>query len=116
MFCRLQPEAVCYCAWALLPFASVLHSAHSAVPAGYNPLESYGVPYLTPHVAAALGKLMTACHTLYGFSRITSMNKCVFVAHSPQTHGFVCCQGLSSSHAHVLGIQRRPSAGLPASA
>ena len=30
---------------------------------------------MTRAVASALGKLMTACHTLYGFSRITSMNK-----------------------------------------
>jgi len=28
-----------------------------------------------PRVAAALGRLVTACHTLYGFSRITSMVK-----------------------------------------
>lgn len=25
-----------------------------------------------PKVAAVLGRLMTACHTLYGFSRLTS--------------------------------------------
>ena len=28
-----------------------------------------------PKVAAALGRLMTACHQLYGFSRVTSMMK-----------------------------------------
>ncbi len=42
---------------------------------GYNPLAAYGAPHLMPRVAGALGKLMTACHTLYGFSRVTSMNK-----------------------------------------
>ena len=43
--------------------------------AGYNPLQAYGVPQLMPRVAGALGRLITACHTLYGFSRLTSAMK-----------------------------------------
>lgn len=43
--------------------------------AGINPLAAYGVGGLMPRVSSALGRLFTACHTLYGFSRITSMVK-----------------------------------------
>lgn len=43
--------------------------------AGYNPLEAYGVGGLVPKLALALGRLVTACHQLYGFSRVTSMMK-----------------------------------------
>ncbi|KAL4428595.1 hypothetical protein ABPG77_008907 [Micractinium sp. CCAP 211/92] len=42
---------------------------------GINPLQAYGVGGLMPRVSSALGRLFTACHTLYGFSRITSMMK-----------------------------------------
>ncbi len=45
------------------------------LPTGYNPLEAYGVGRLLPKVASALGRLVTACHQLYGFSRVTSMMK-----------------------------------------
>lgn len=40
--------------------------------AGFNPLQAYGAGSLMSRVCAALGRLMTACHTLYGFSRLTS--------------------------------------------
>lgn len=43
--------------------------------AGINPLQAYGVGGLTPRISSALGRLVTACHTLYGFSRITSAMK-----------------------------------------
>ena len=39
---------------------------------GYNPLQAYGVGGLLPRLEAALGRLLNACHQLYGFSRITS--------------------------------------------
>ncbi|KAI3439023.1 hypothetical protein D9Q98_001435 [Chlorella vulgaris] len=42
---------------------------------GYNPLDSYGAGALGQKVSAALGRLVTACHQLYGFSRVTSMLK-----------------------------------------
>ena len=44
-------------------------------PAGFNPLQGYGVGALMPRVCSALGRLITACHTLYGFTRLTSMVK-----------------------------------------
>jgi hypothetical protein len=50
-------------------------AATVALTPGHNLLGAYGVPGLMPRVAAALGRLMMACHQLYGFSRVTSMMK-----------------------------------------
>lgn len=55
----------------MLCLTSMPHPVH----AGINPLQAYGVGGLMPRVSSALGRLFTACHTLYGFSRITSMMK-----------------------------------------
>lgn len=41
-------------------------------PAGHSPLEAYGVPQLLPRVSQVLGRLIQACNSSYGYSRLTS--------------------------------------------
>lgn len=40
--------------------------------AGYQPLDAYGAGHLTPHLTAALSRILQQCHQLYGFTRMTS--------------------------------------------
>ncbi|KAL4434374.1 hypothetical protein ABPG75_000815 [Micractinium tetrahymenae] len=58
-----------------VPPAESVRQLLDLVKQGINPLQAYGVGGLMPRVSSALGRLVTACHTLYGFSRITSMMK-----------------------------------------
>lgn len=58
-----------------VPPGDAIRQLLDLVKQGYNPLEAYGVGGLVPKLALALGRLVTACHQLYGFSRVTSMMK-----------------------------------------
>lgn len=58
-----------------MPPTEAVRQLLDLVKQGVNPLQAYGVGGLMPRVASALSRLVLACHTLYGFSRITSMLK-----------------------------------------
>ncbi|PSC67904.1 furry homolog-like [Micractinium conductrix] len=58
-----------------VPPTEAIRQLLDLVKQGFNPLQGYGVGALMPRVCSALGRLITACHTLYGFTRLTSMVK-----------------------------------------
>lgn len=58
-----------------LPSTESAEKLLEVIKAGLNPLDPYGLGMQTPRVAAAVGRVLTQCHTLHGYSRLTNSAK-----------------------------------------